>query len=289
MAMPIYGRRLPPSFAKALNTDIKAETTEAANANVSEYYETTYQLAIERQYENVLQRTAVAKRSYGDQTYIRKFTLLEAMSLAATGQYKKADTLLQAYIKENPSDSLRPWVDAILKNVNTQKAADTLKTTDTTKAGSLNPVLAGTADSSKTTGLSTADTGTVKKIIVPEQYTYVPKEAHYCVFLFGKPDAKTAGFRSGLTDFTTMKFSMLSVNSGQEMLNADQSMVVTKTFGNAAQAKAFMNTAKNENLLFREMEKGSYQYFIISEKNFLRMKAEKKTDNYLPFYRKNYK
>lgn len=277
------------SFAKALNSEVKAEAAETANVNVSEYYETTYQLAMDRQYENVLQRTAVAKRNYGNQSYIRKFTLLEALSLAATGQYKKADTLLQLYIKENPSDSLRPWVDAIQKNVNAQKAADTLKTADTAKVSSAIPVVSGSADNSKAGSLSVADTSAGKKIIVPDQYTYTPKEVHYCVFLFGKPDAKTAGFRSGLTDFAAMKFSTLSVNSGQEMLNADQGMVVTKPFTNAAQAKAFMNAAKNENLLFREMEKGSYQYFIISEKNFLRMKAEKKTDNYLPFYRKNYK
>jgi hypothetical protein len=277
------------SFAKTLNSDVKTETGTTANANISEYYEETYQLAIDRQYESVLQRTAVAKRSYGDQSYIRKFTLLEAMSFAATGQYKKADTLLVNYIKENPSDSLRAWVDAIQKNVAEQKAADTLKTADTSKTMALNSSALSKADSSKTSVLSTVDTSAARKIIVPDQYTYAPKEVHYCIFLFGKPDAKTAGFRSGLADFSTIKFSAQTINTGIEMLNTDQSMIVSKPFSNASLAKAFMNAAKNENLLFREMDKGSYQYFIVSEKNFIRLKAEKKTENYLPFYRKNYK
>ena len=50
-----------------------------------------------------------------------------------------------------------------------------------------------------------------------------------------------------------------------------------------------MNAARNEKLLFREMAAGSYQSFIISEQNFLRLKAERKLTNYLQFYQKNYK
>ena len=128
-----------------------------------------------------------------------------------------------------------------------------------------------------------------KKTTIPNQYLYAPKEAHYCIFIFGKPDATTAGFRSGISDFSAIKFSGISINSEIEMLNADQAMVITKSFGNAGQAKIFMNAARNEKLLFREMTTGSYQSVIISEQNFLRLKAEKKLSNYLPFYQKNYK
>ena len=42
-------------------------------------------------------------------------------------------------------------------------------------------------------------------------------------------------------------------------------------------------------IVFREIPNGTYQSFIISEQNFSRLKAEKKLDNYLSFYQKNYK
>lgn len=272
------------NFSRALDTDTSGAAGNTKNISVAEYYETTYELANDRQYNEVISRTAVAKRIYGDLAYARKFRILEALSLAATGQYKKADTVLTDYIKENPSDSLRPWVDAILKNVNDQKAADTVKV-DSGKISLITPA----ADSSTRMIKTGNDSLATAKPAIPAQYTYAAKENHYCIFIFGKPDSKIAGFRSGLSDFSTIKFNTLSIASTLDMLNANQSMVITKTFSNAAQAKTFMNTAKNEPLLFREMTKGSYQYFIISEHNFTRLKAEKKLADYLTFYNRYYK
>lgn len=275
------------NFAIALNTEATIDSGALAKNStetVATYYQQTYELIDERKYSEVIQRVSVAKRIYGDVTYNRKFRILEAQSFASIGNYKKADTLVSDYVKEYPSDSLRPWIDAINRNISEQRAADTLNK-DSSKSIS-NTKLLGTNDTA--TIKSTIDSNG-KKTTIPNQYLYAPKEAHYCIFIFGKPDATTAGFRSGISDFSAIKFSGISINSEIEMLNADQAMVITKSFGNAGQAKIFMNAARNEKLLFREMTTGSYQSVIISEQNFLRLKAEKKLSNYLPFYQKNYK
>ena len=267
------------NFSIALRTDESEDTSKAKNnnsENVASYYETTYQLTSERKYEEVIQRVAIAKRIYGDVTYNRKFRILEAQSYAASGNYKKADTLLNSYVKEFPSDSLRPWVEAITKFINEQKAADSLGKDST-----------GSSAIKDSTGAKADSAAAIKGI--PDQYLYASKEPHYCIFVFGKPDEKTAGFRSGLQDYSKMKFSGIELTTEIEMLNAEQSMVIAKSFGNAGQAKIFMNAARNEKLLFREMPAGSYQYFIISELNYLKLKSEKKLSNYLNFYQKNYK
>ncbi len=275
------------NFAIALKIDStmdKGALTENSADNVSTYYQQTYELVDERKYSEVIKRVSIAKRIYGDVTYSRKFRILEAQSFASLGNYKKADTLVNDYIREYPSDSLRPWIDAISRNINEQKAADTINK-DSSK-NSISTKQLGTIDSS--ISKSTIDTNN-KKTTIPNAYQYTAKEGHYCIFIFGKPEASIAGFRSGLRDFSTIKFSGISINSEMEMLNPDQAMVITKTFGNAGQAKIFMNAARNEKLLFREIPNGTYQSFIISEQNFSRLKAEKKLDNYLSFYQKNYK
>lgn len=272
------------NFAKALQQDNNIDslnTNNTGNQSVAEFYEATYMLATDRQYPEVIQRVATAKRIYGDVKYARKFKVLEAMSYASMRQYKKADTLLNEYIKENPSDSLRPWIDAIGKYVAEQKAADTIKV-DSSK-------ISGKVSLADSTGTLLKRDSSASKSAVPDQYVINSKEPHYCIFVFGKADTKTAAFRSGISDFSTFKFSSTPLSSVQELLNADQSMIITKTFPNAAKAKEFLNTAKKEPLLFREMPAGSYQSFIISERNFLKLKAEKKLLNYLPFYNKNYK
>lgn len=270
------------NFSLALRTEESSDITASKNTvseNVGTYYETTYQLTNERKYEEVIQRVAVAKRIYGDVNYSRKFRILEAESYAAIGNYKKADTLLSGYVKEYPSDSLRPWVDAINNYINVLKASDTLGTDSTGKSGS---AVAKDSTSAK------VDSGSLAKT-VPTQYVYAPKETHYCIFIFGKPDGKTAGFKVGLLDYSKLKFSGITLTTEIEMLNAEQSIVIAKPFGSASQAKIFMNSAKNEKLLFREMEARSYQYYIISEQNYLKLKSDKKMTDYVNFYQKNYK
>jgi tetratricopeptide (TPR) repeat protein len=270
-------------FALELKTNEANDTLNTQSLKtepVASYYESTYNLTIDHQYKEVIQRVAVAKRIYGDPSYSRKFRVLEAESFASIGNYKKADSLVADYIKENPSDSLRPWIDAIMRSIEIQKSGDTLAKDSTSV---LKSSLSKTIDSTA----KKADLDSLMKI--PKAYLYEPKEPHYCIFVFGKAESKVAGFRSGLTDFSTIRFSGLILNTEIDILNPDQSMVISKGFASSGQSKIFMNSASLEKLLFREMEANSYQYFIISEKNFIRLKAEKKLDNYLIFYKKNYK
>lgn len=275
------------NFAEILNNNNVADSSFNTNniESVSSYYTSTYQLANDRQYQEVIQRAVIAKRRYSDVTYIRKFRVLEAMSYASLGNYRKADTLLSNYVKEYPSDSLRPWIDAIYKYANELKIADSVAQ-DSLKKATNSTVKDSTVDMSK------SDTTTTAKDSKPEvinEYQYNSKEKHYCVFVFGIPDVKVVGFRSGLSDYSKLKFSGLTLNSEIEVLNTEVSLVTTKEFGNAGQAKIFMNAAKKEPLLFRDFESGSYQYFIISERNLVKLMSEKKLANYLKFYQKNYK
>ncbi|MDI9320478.1 MAG: hypothetical protein QM530_08415 [Phycisphaerales bacterium] len=275
------------NFAEMLTNNSIADSSVNTKKieSVSNYYTNTYQLANDRQYQEVIKRTIVAKRLYSDETYIRKFRVLEAMSYVSIGNYKKADTLLSTYVKEYPSDSLRPWIDAIYKYANELKIADSVAQDSLKKA---------TISSGKDTSVSVpkSDTTITAKPTKPEvidEYQYNTKQTHYCVFVFGVPDVKVVGFRSGLSDYSKLKFSELTLNSEIEVLNAEVSLVITKEFGNAGQAKIFMNAAKKEALLFRDFESNNYQYFIISEPNISKLKSEKKLANYLKFYQKNYK
>ncbi len=267
------------SFTKVVRpdeNDTTANSDSAAKITVAEYYEATYDLAHERKYDEVLQRVALAKKQYGDASYARKFRVLEALSLAGTGQYKKADTAITKYIAEYPSDSLRPWIDAIAKNVKEQKAADTVK------------VELPKIDSNALNKLPKIDSTLLAKV-APDNYVYKASEIHYCLFVFGKADVKIAGFKSGLVDFASFKFSTLGLTSSMQSMTGDNTIILTKQFANAAQAKVFMNAVKNEPKLFRDFPSGSYQLFIISESNYTKLMKDKKIADYVTFFNKNYR
>lgn len=261
-------------FAKSLGGNIVADTAKEARESAAAYFESTYESLMARDYLKVLSQSAKAQRSFGDPLYTRKFRIMEAMAYVGVQQYKTADSLIEKYIKEYPADSLRPWADAIVKVIKEQRAADTLG--DSSKVV-IPKVLADSALSK------------VKAIVpaIPANYTFTAKTAHYVVFLFGKPDAKTAGFRSGISDYSVMKTGK-TIEATQQMLNADQCMVVCKLFPDARSAGNFRNNALKEPLLFRELPKGSYSSFVISEDNFRKLVADKKANEYLNFYRSKY-
>jgi tetratricopeptide (TPR) repeat protein len=259
-------------FAKNLSGAADTTTTSTTEA-VGTYFETTYQSLMDRDYNLVLSRAAKAQRTYGDPVYARKFRIMEAMAYVGSGQYKTADSLIEKYVKEYPADSLRPWADAIVKVIKEQRAADTLG--DSAKV-MIPKVLADSA------------LAKVAAPTVPVAFSYKPKSNHYVIFLFGKPDAKTAGFRSGIGDYSMMKTGK-SLEAVQQMLNAEQCMVVCKVFSNAKSANSFLTNALKEPLLFRELPKGSYSSFIISEENFRKLVADKSADEYRKFAAKNYR
>ncbi|GAA4453534.1 hypothetical protein [Rurimicrobium arvi] len=263
-------------YAKALGNSVNDTTdTKAVQSDVATFYEETYDAVMNRDYTSVITRSAKAQRNFGDPVYTRKFRILEALAYAGAQQYTVADSLITKYIKEYPADSLRPWADAIVKNIKEQRAADT--TGDSAKV----VIPKALADSA----LAAAAKPVVP--VIPDTYTYKPKMKHYCIFLFGKPDAKTAGFRSGISDYSRMKEGKV-LDATQQMLNADECMVVCKEFDNAKSALAFMNMAKKEPLLFREIPAGSYKSFVISQENFLKLVADKSAAAYLKFYGSKY-
>lgn len=271
----------------AANTNEQEQNTKTED--IAGYYETTYLLSQEGRHMEVVQRTNTAKRVYGDKNYARKFQVLEASSLTALGEYKKADTLVKAYLKENPSDSLKPWLDAIQKKIAELKAADTLASLDTVgnklkSAGTIKDSSASLARD--TTGLVTKD----KKVAaVNNEFVYDVRVPHYCVFIFGKPEVREAAFRSGLEEYNKLKFGGLQLKAALQMLNASQSLVIVQPFQSAGQAKIYMNNVKKESILFRDFSNEKVEYFIISESNFEKLKKDKKVEEYQNFYKKHYK
>lgn len=263
--------------------EIKTEDSSASQVSVSDYYISSYQLLDDRAYEEVIARCQKALKTYNEPNYTRKFKVLEAQAIVALGNYKKADTLAKAYLKEYPSDSLKPWIDAVRVRVEALEKADTLNKLDTNK-------LSNIKIKTDSLNLKHSDSVVLNKVEnSPDHFSYNTNEIHYCIFVLGKPDSKTEGFRAALSDFAMIKFNGLGVNVFSDILNPDQAMVVVKTFSNVSQAKVFINKAKTEKLLYRELPENSAQALLISASNFLKLKTDKRLTPYQQFYQRNYK
>jgi tetratricopeptide (TPR) repeat protein len=267
-------------------TEDGANIQGTATGSVSNYYDETYSLLMQRQYTEVLQRVKASRQKYNDPKSEKRFRIMEGIALAGQGNYKEADTLLKDFIKGNGSDSLRGWAERVLEYVNKNKPAEPVNA-DTAKALPLN----NTVVSNVNTNNNIDGTVTIAQPTgeVPPVYAYKPDAEHFVIVSFPGMQPRAMGAKSAIADFNTFRFPAQRLASNIDMLSKTEGVITTKKFSSAAQAKEYMNTLKAASQIFREYQSSEYQVFIISASNYQKLLADHGTQQYLNFYKFYYK
>ncbi|MFT4060966.1 MAG: hypothetical protein QM642_01265 [Edaphocola sp.] len=245
-------------------------TNNARKESLSNYYDETYGLLVQRQYNDVLRRVNHAEEEYKDQgAFRKKFNLMKAIAIAGNGNYPEADTMLRQFVTTNPGDSLVSWANAVLEY---------MKRHPMQQGGTAN-ALQPMANATHNDTLAN-DNGL--------QYAYTPNAAHF-VIIAATPDAKFSGLRSGISDYNLMKQGKENISVTMATLDANKSIIICKTFNNAADAKKYLNELKGVSVLFREFKTGDYDTMLISSDNFPKLFLRKDLNAYKDFYQKNYR
>lgn len=282
------------------------------NIPVEQYYEETYALMEQKQYSDVLVRAKDGQRRYPHQRYIKRFIIMEGIGLAGTTQYDKADSLLSNFIIGNPTDSLRPWADALIQYIRanrpppppvdtnikinslaapaiTDSAGNVISSPGATSTG--NAPTAGTVPPLPGSSLlqSPADLPVSMAPPPPAEYEYKPSDPHYVIIRLNVADQRATGLKAGVSDFNTFKFGALNLTTDMGALPSQQGIVITKSFKAVGQAKIYMNSLSSTTQIFRDYKPTEYSILMISEPNFRKLGADRDIDAYLKFYEKNYK
>lgn len=277
------------TLVKPTEDNIGLPTNSNLKETVANYYDATYSLLMQRQFTEVLQRISTARQLYKDKKYEKRFAVMEGVALAGAGNFAKADTLLNNFIKGNGKDTLVAWAEEVLKYVNKNKPVApkvdslSMKTkidTAVTKAPPIvntNTNLGGTVEIAKPTGE------------VPKMYAYKPDAEHYVLISFPGMDARAMGMKAAVGDLNSFKFKNDNLSSGIDMLSQKDGVVVVKKFSNAAQAKGYIETLKATGQLFREYQSSEYQLFSISASNYQKLLNDHSIPQYLNFYKFYYK
>lgn len=302
-----YSTALQQQFPSSQYTALVRPTEDSqggidAKQSVASYYDETYALLDQRQYTEAARRSQMAIRQYGDVRYQKKFTILESAALAASGNYNRADTLITDFMKNNPTDSLRDWAEAITQYIaKNRPAPDTTHKTGALTSGPEHPApptAAGTQPAAPGTTTATPPVTPVPVALdsthstapaVPANYVFNAQAEHCFVFVFNKMEPKAMGVKAALTDMNSMKFSSLGLTASLDMIQGQQGMIIVRPFQNLARAKIYLNGLKTTPQVFREYSDGEYTLLLISSQNLLKLKADKNLQPYLDFYRKNYK
>src|SRR5690606_25530599 len=100
---------------------------------------------------------------------------------------------------------------------------------------------------------------------------------------------RASELKTAVSNFNEFKFKALNLQTDLNVFKPDESVVYTKKFKNAGQAKIYLNSLASTTQIFRNYTGSEYQVFIISEPNFNKMSADKSVQNYMLFHQQYYK
>lgn len=259
--------------------------------SLAEHYAQSYAFMRQRQYDSLEVFALDGVQAFPDPRYQKRFQIMLALARAGQGNWISADTLSAQFIQAHPTDSLRPWAEAIRRQVAEERARRLAQTPVLNPDSTGQITLPGSQDSLESPAFP-APVDTVDMFPsepVPAEYSYEANQPHRFVFYFQGMESRAMGVMSGLRDFNTFKFSTLSLETQEEMLNALDGVVTTRGFASAPQAKIYMNTLKLSPEVFKEYKKSEYELFLISEQNFQLLKKKQDMVEYMQFYKKHYK
>ncbi len=95
----------------------------ASNVEAASYYDATYAMVQQRDYEAAIKRSRDGQRRWTTPKFADRFKLLEIMSLAGNGNLVQADSLVGKFLSANRNDSLQAWGETVRDYIRKSKAA----------------------------------------------------------------------------------------------------------------------------------------------------------------------
>ncbi|MCZ2394173.1 MAG: tetratricopeptide repeat protein [Chitinophagales bacterium] len=241
------------------NREVKYVRKDEKNSSQAEdYYNTLYQLFLEGQFSDVLERKLFFYEKYSsDKTLLKKVDFLAAVSLGKLGQYKEYKTalenIIQAYPKSIEAEQVKLYLKMLIEHH--QDLAD--------------KEIAPPTPSS---------TGIFK---VADGY-------HFIIMLLEDRKQNNAKLVEAINEEMDKDFPNQRIRGSNSYLDAKTALLLIKRFENIEDAKKGVSTLNNsKNLTIREALINA-EILLISQDNFKELFTGKKLDDYKIFYQENY-
>lgn len=266
-----WAKRIKDSKNNANNDDIWANKEQT----LSEHYDETYDLLIQRNYNKAISRSDEAPTLFNNLgTYRNKYELVRITAVAGLGKFVQADSLLKAFVTKNPGDSLIDWANTVWEYVKKNKHTDSLANLQAKTNDSLN----------YNDSLNSQNNNQNFNDYVVDKST-----KHY-VLIIAALDAKFTALRSGLNDYNAMSDGNKNIVVTMTNMETGIGVIVCKEFDNAIKAKNYINEITLSKNLFRAYEdKRTFNIVSITEANFQKLFIKKDTKEYVTFWKKNYR
>jgi tetratricopeptide (TPR) repeat protein len=230
--------------------ELKAQENEVVN-----YYNTTFSLFQSKNYPEAGSRSQKAMKDYPNHKLFPKFDYIYTVS---TGL--KKDTLqfvsdLQGYITRYPQTDLSENVKIMITYLQNKQ-----------------PEIVEQQ----------------KLAVSRELYSFAPDKVHY--FIYSVPLSVSMNqLVFNIINFNIDNFDKLKLEVTKEDFNKNSAFCLVSKFANADEAMTYLRSIILNEGIFRDVVKSGVEPFVISQSNYLVLKDSGILEQYMIFFRNNYK
>jgi tetratricopeptide (TPR) repeat protein len=239
------------------NPQYNAEKSNRMN-KIEAYYEETYLAYTEEKYSYALDRCNAADTLIAKSKFKPKFALLKSLCIGHLKPITEFELSLKQVVADYPKDSVRIRAEEILIVINKLKFGDK------------QPQAVDSAEAKPS-------------------YKVGPDKAHFFIVAFDTRDINTEQQLTAVADFNTKYFESKNLKCNYLPFGKNKGAVVVRLFKNGAEALQYFSTTQADDDIFKNLETGTFSYFVISDENYNVLFKEQDTDKYVEFFAQNYK
>ncbi len=250
-------------YATIIRNPSYAADIAASKSQVEKFYTETYQLYSATNYTQAYANCMRADSLYSKSNLMPQFSFVKALCIGRTQDITAFENALTQVTVKYPKDPVKEKAQEMLDMIKKQK----------------NPVTVTTIDS------------TVAAEVPKDSVKFIFNEdgEYYCLIVVENGKGDLNKFKTKLSDFHTQMFSTADISISSIFLDITHQMVNVKTFEGKDKAMDYFDFLVAKKELFTDLEKGSYQTFVISADNYTIFYKDKNISDYEQFFTQNFK
>ncbi|MCB9175481.1 MAG: tetratricopeptide repeat protein [Flavobacteriales bacterium] len=241
-------------YARIIQDPTYNKATREGRKRVDNYYSIIFDLYKEGKYSLVMTRVDKSRSIFADNHLQDKFDFLEALAIGQVSPVDTFKTALETVIKNHSASPVAAEAKTILDKINQGVG----KTTSSNSASSV------------------------------EKYSYKPDDVYTFIAIIPSNDNNTNKYKVDISNFNTTFYQNETFNVSSIFLNGLNQIITVKEFKNEDAAKDYYQSFKFNQEHLSEINAKGYQYFIISNDNFVIFYKDKNIPDYLNFFTKQF-
>jgi len=246
-------------YAQYLENPDYAATVAKLDDEINEYYEASYVLYSNKQYDEVLVRHEEADELFEVNPIQSKFEFLSAQSIGHTKDEAAYEDALSKIVNNYPGTDVGIRSKEILKILRNE-----------------------TEESNEKEAIESSDKD-------ESVYTAKLNSKHYFVIHFNFTNSNINKVINQVSDFNTSMFKLEKFKVSDRLLRKTNHLILVEDFTNAEAAMKYYETFERElSAKFSELSGTEFTYFAMSKKNYAQFFKYKIVEDYLTFFSKEY-